>query len=233
MEAFIENVLLDPFKQFMTTAAAFVPSVLTALLLLIFGLVIAWFIKLLITRFLRVLQVDVLAEKSGIAGAFRNVGIKDSISTLTGRIIYWLVVIIFLTMALHALRMPAVEEFIAKFFLYLPNVIVAVIVIVLGYLMGNFLGRATLIASVNADLPIGTFLSRFVKVTIYIISASMALELLGIGKDTVLLTFAIVFGGIVLALAIAFGLGGKEAAQEYLEKKLKEKKNEQENIEHI
>ena len=233
MEAFFENVLLDPMKQFLETAAAFIPNLLTGLFLLILGLVVAWFVKLFIVRFFRVIQVDTVFEKSGAAGAFRNLGIKDSLSGLIGRLSYWTVMLIFLTMALDALKTPAVEEFLARFFLYLPNVFVAVIVIVIGYLVGNFLGRATLIASVNANLPISSFLARFVKITVYITAASMALELLGIGKDTVLVAFAIVFGGIVLAFAIAFGLGAQDAARKYLEKKLEEKDRKPDDIEHI
>lgn len=233
MEAFLNNVLLDPLKSFLETAAAFVPNLLTALLLIILGFIVAWFIKLLITRLLKVLQLDVLAEKSGMTTALRNMRILETLSGLIGRISYWVVVLVFFTMAFHALKTPAVEEFLARFFLYLPNVFVAVTVIVIGYLVGNFLGRATLIASVNADLPIASFLSRFVKITIFILAASMALELLGIGKDTVIVAFAIVFGGIVLALAIAFGLGAQDVAKEYLEKKLKERDEKRDRIEHI
>jgi hypothetical protein len=233
MEAFFENVLLDPMKQFLESAAAFVPNLLTGFILLILGLLVAWFVKHLMIRFLRVIQVDSLFEKSGMAGAFRNLGIKDSLSGLLSRIAYWMVALIFLTMALDALKTPAIEEFLSRFFLYLPNVFVAVIVIVIGYLVGNFLGRATLIASVNANLPISSFLARFVKITVYITAASMALELLGIGKDTVLVAFAIVFGGIVLAFAIAFGLGAQDAARKYLEKKLEEKEGKPDDISHI
>jgi hypothetical protein len=233
MEAFFNSVLLDPLKRFLETAAAFMPNLLTAMFLMVLGFIIAWLIKLLVTRLLKVLQLDVLADKSGMTSALSNMRIKGTLSSLMGRISYWVVVLVFITMAFHALKTPAIEEFLARFFLYLPNVFVAVIVIVIGYLVGNFLGRATLIASVNAELPIANFLARFVKVTIFIIAASMALELLGIGKDTVLVAFAIVFGGIVLALAIAFGLGAQEVAKEYLEKKLKEKEGKKDDIEHI
>lgn len=233
MEAFFNKVLVDPLRDFLETAAAFVPNLLTGLLLLILGFVSAWIVKLAITRILRILKLDLLAEKSGIAAALRNLRITETISGLIGRISYWVVVFVFLTMAFHALNTPAVEEFLTRFFLYLPNVFVAVTVIVIGYLIGNFLGRATLIASVNANIPIGSFLARFVKITIFIIAVSMALELLGIGKDTVLVAFAIVFGGIVLALAIAFGLGAQDVARDYLEKKLTQKDEERDEIEHI
>lgn len=233
MEAFIQRVLIVPMRQFLERAADFLPNLLTAFFLLILGLVVAWVIRYFIVRFLKVVQVDTLMNKSGIAGTFRNLGIGDSLSGFIGRLVYWTVMLVFLVMALGALKTPAVEEFLARFFLYLPNVFMAAIVIIIGYLVGNFLGRATLIASVNADLPIARFLARFVKITVYIIAATMALELLGIGKETVLIAFAIVFGGIVLAFALAFGLGAQEAAKKYLEGKLEKKESRPDEISHI
>lgn len=233
MEAFINNVLLSPLRDFLATAAAFIPNLLTGLFLLILGFICAWLVKLLVTRLFRVLKLDVLVEKSGLAAQLRNMRITETLSGFAGRISYWIVVFIFLTMAFHALNTPAVEEFLTRFFLYMPNLLVGVTVIIFGYMIGNFAGRATLIASVNADLPFGSFLARFVKITIFIIAASMALELLGIGKDTVLVAFAIVFGGIVLALSIAFGLGAQDVARDYLEKKLKQRDEIRDEIEHI
>ena len=233
MEAFIQRVLIEPLKQFLDRAADFLPNLLTALFLLVLGLVVAWLIKYFIVRFLKVIQIDAFLDKSGVAGTFRNLGIKDTLSGFVGRLVYWIVMLIFLIMALSALKTPAVEEFLARFFLYLPNVFMAAIVIVIGYLVGNFLGRATLIAAVNANLPIARFLARFVKVTVYIIAATMALELLGIGKDTVLIAFALVFGGIVFAFALAFGLGAQDVARQYIEGKLEKKDKKTDEISHI
>ena len=234
MEAFIQRVLIDPMTQFLERAADFLPNLLTALFLLILGLLVAWLIKYFIIRFLKVCQVDTFLGRSGFAGTFRKLGLGDSLSSFFGRLVYWMVMLIFLIVALGALKTPAVEEFLARFFLYLPNVFVAAVVIVIGYLVGNFLGRATLIAAVNANLPIARFLARFVKLTVYIIAATMALELLGIGKDTVLVAFTLVFGVIVFAFALAFGLGAKDAAKEYIEGKLEKKeKKEPDQISHI
>jgi hypothetical protein len=123
---------------------------------------------------------------------------------------------------------PAIERLLERLFLYLPNLFVAIIILLIGYLLSNFFGRAALIASVNAGLKASRLIGRFVKLTIFLLAATMALEQLGIGKETIIITFAIVFGGIVLALSIAFGLGGRHMAKEYLEKKVKgeEKKDE-------
>jgi hypothetical protein len=100
-------------------------------------------------------------------------------------------------------------------------------------MLGNFLGRAALIAAVNAGMRISGPIGKGVKFLVYFIGVSMALEQLGIGRDTVLVSFGIVFSGLVLALSIAFGLGGKDVAREYLEKRLKEKNQEGDDIRHL
>ncbi|MGD8353673.1 MAG: hypothetical protein PVJ01_05860 [Pseudomonadota bacterium] len=232
MESIVKTLILEPIRGFLEELLNFLPRLLSSLVLVLCGLLAAWIIKTVSIWVIRSLQGDALAEKVGLAQALKRLGIKDPLSRLSGRVVYWLVLISFLIIALNALSVPTVEDLLSRFFLYLPNVIVAIIILVSGYLLGNFLGRASLIALVNADVSIATFLGGFVRITVYIIATTMALELLGIGKDTVLVAFAIVFGGIVLALSIAFGIGGQRAAGEYIEKKLKERKNG-DDIEHI
>jgi len=232
MQSVVDTLILEPIRGFLQELLNFLPRLLSSLVLVLCGLVAAWLLKTLCIWVIRSLQADSLAEKVGLAPALRKLGVKDPLSRLTGRVIYWLVLVSFLIIALNALAVPTVEDLLSRFFLYLPNVIVAVLILTLGYLVGNFLGRASLISLVNADVSIASFLGRFVRITVYIIATTMALELLGIGKDTVLVAFAIVFGGIVLALSIAFGIGGHKAAGEYIERKLREEK-EKDEITHI
>ena len=232
MESIVDTLILEPIRGFLVELVAFLPRLLSSLVLIICGLLTAWLLKKVCIWIVRSLQGDSLAEKVGLAPALRKLRINDPVSRLTGRLVYWLVLVSFLIISLNALRVPTVEDLMSTFFLYLPNFIVAVLILVLGYLIGNFLGRASLITLVNADVSIASFLSTFVRITVYIVATTMALELLGIGKDTVLVAFAIVFGGIVLALSIAFGIGGHKAAGDYIEKKLREEK-EKDEIEHI
>ena len=91
----------------------------------------------------------------------------------------------------------------------------------IGWLLGNFFGRAALIASVNAGVKLSSQLSTGVKGLIMIFALVMAFEQLGIGRNTMVAAFTIAFGGIVLALALAFGLGGKDQARSFLEKRFK------------
>lgn len=229
----MENVFIDPLKRFIERIAEFLPHFLTGLILVAVGLLISWVLKTIVMRLFQWLKLDTLSERLGLAQILQRSGIRDPFSKLIGKIVFWIVFISFVLMGLDALRIPTVENLLSEFWRYLPNVTVAGIVIFIGYLLGNFLGRATLIASVNAGMAIAGPLGKFVKFTVFIMAATMALELLGIGKDTVLIAFAIVFGGVVLALAIAFGLGGRDAARDYIDKMLKDKKDGGDEIRHL
>jgi hypothetical protein len=131
------------------------------------------------------------------------------------------------------LSIPTVEHLIDRMFLYLPNIFIAALILILGYILGNFFGRAALIASVNAGISSAGLMGKAVKLTVFLLSCTMALEQLGIGKDTIVIAFAIVFGGIVFAFSMAFGLGGKDIAEDFLRKKMREPKGENDEIDHL
>jgi hypothetical protein len=155
-------------------------------------------------------------------------GLKEPLSLIAAKLIGWLTAIIFLFVALGSLNVPGIDRILERFILYLPNVFAAAFILFLGYLLGNFLGRAALIAAVNAGIRVSGLVGRIVKLTVILLALTMALEQLGIGKGTIVIAFALIFGGVILTLSLAFGLGGKDIAKELLEKKIKgeEKKNE-------
>ncbi len=228
----MENVFIEPLEKFVSRIAGFLPDLIISAILICIGVLIASFLRAIISRLSRLLKMDSLLEKVGLTQMLQKAGIKEPVSWLVGNLIYWIVLISFVIMGLDALKIPAVENLLKEFWFYVPNVITAAVILVSGYLLGNFLGRAALIASVNAGIAISGLLGKFVKFTVFIMAATMALELLGIGKETVLIAFAVVFGGVVLALAIAFGLGGRYAAKGYIDKMFKEKSGE-DDISHI
>jgi len=223
-----EAVMIESFQKFYEKLIFFLPNLLTSIFILIAGIAVGFFLKSLFLRIFRIIGLDKVSERSGTAELMKKGGLKDTVSVLLARMIGWLTVIVFAGISMSALNVPTVERLLERFFLYLPNIFIAVVILLFGYLLGNFFGRAALIASVNAGVRFSGLVSRFVKYTIFVLSATMALEQLGIGKETVVIAFAIIFGGIVLALAISFGLGGRDIAKEYLEKKIRcdEKKDE-------
>jgi len=218
---FLERAVTDPLERFLDKVLIFLPNLLSFIVILLMGIVIAWILKKICARLFRAINLDKMFERTGTSGVLAKGGIADPSSVLLSRVIAWITMLVFVIIAFRALDAPAFAQFLDRFLLYIPQVLVAAFIVVIGYLMGVFFGRAALIASVNAGMRTAGLVGRFVKFTVFILACTMALEQLGIGKDTVLVAFAIVFGGVVLAFALAFGLGGSNAAKSFLEKRMK------------
>jgi hypothetical protein len=226
------RIVSEPVEGFFDKVLQFLPNLLTAVLILLFGLLAGWLTRLVLTRFFTVVKLDGFSERSGLKLMLSRGGLSVPLSALLSRTIGGLVVFVFLLISLDSLNLDIIRSLIEKLFGYLPNIFVAVVIVFLGGMAGNFLGRAALIASVNTGMRMSGMIGRLVKYLVYFLSITMAVEQLGIGKETVLLAFAILFSGIVLALAIAFGLGGQTVAREYLEKKLRERPAD-DDIQHL
>lgn len=221
MKSFIDKVLVQPLRQAFQDIVAFLPSLLTGIVVFLIGLGLAWLVKLLVIRVVKLLKLDAAFARSGITDALKSMAVKDTPAKLVGRTFFWLVTFIFFILALKVMKVPVIDQLLEKLLLYVPNIVVAIIILIIGWLLANFLGRAALIASVNAGIKVSVPLSRGVKGLVLAFAFVMALEQLGIGRGTIMAAFAIAFGGAALALALAFGLGGKDLARSYLEKKLK------------
>ncbi|HNS13763.1 MAG TPA: hypothetical protein PKM08_00385 [Syntrophorhabdaceae bacterium] len=227
-----QRVIVEPFEKCYEKLLYFLPNFFTSILLLIAGILLAVIIRVIFQKLFKTIKLDRFSERSGIVEALSKSGIREPLSVLISKIIEWIIILTFLVVAMQNLRIPTVEHLLERFFLYVPNMFIAAFILIIGYLLSNFFRRAVLIASVNAGIKYSGLLSKFVKFTVFILSCTMALEQLGIGKDTVIIAFAVTFGGVILALAIACGLGGKDIAREYLEKKMKED-NKGDGINHL
>ena len=234
MKSFIDRVIVQPLTDFFQKLIDFLPTFLSALLVFVLGLFMAWVVKLVVIKLFKLLKLDGLFARTGLTETLQKMAVKDSPEKFVGRIFFWLVAASFFIVSLSMLKLPAVEQLFERFLLFLPNLLVVGVILTLGFLLGNFLGRAVLIASVNAGVKLSGLLSKTVKTIVILFSFVMSLEQLGIGRSTVIAAFTILFGGIVLALSLAFGLGGKDIAKDYLEKRFKKDKEEEKNeIKHI
>ena len=230
----LERVFIEPFESFYEKVLQFLPSLLTSLLLLAVGIVLGRLLKVIFGKVLKTIKLDKFADKLGMMEVLRKGGIKEPLSVLLSRIVGWITVVIFVVISLRALEVPIVERLLERFLLYVPNVFVAASILFFGYVLSNFLGRAALIAAVNAGIKVSGLIGKLVQLSVFILAVTMSLEQLGIGSSAIIIAFALVFGGIVLALAIAFGFGGRDIAREYLEKKMQGKGEEEEDeINHL
>jgi hypothetical protein len=133
-------------------------------------------------------------------------------------------------LGVSVLGIGGLQEHVERFFLFLPRLFVSLLILFFGLLIASFFARAILLASVNANLPSPRLLSISVRSIIIIFVLSMVFEELGVADQTMLLAFGIAFGAVMLGLAIAFGIGGKDLAQRFLENRFsRDKKMERED----
>jgi len=231
-------VVVESLNRFVRKIMTFLPNLLEMITILIAGFLIAWIVKKLCFRFLRAIQFDRLSGRWGLTHALSAGGVTHSPSHLLSQFFYWVIVLVTLVLGMNALNVPPTHELVTKFFNYLPNLFAAILILVVGYLIAAFLGQATLVASVNAQLSSAKLFGQAVRWLIVVLALTMALYHLGIAEKVILIAFTIIFGGIVLALAIAFGWGGRDLAKDFLEKLYQkkgqgEKGSDSERISHI
>ncbi len=228
MENVFEHMIYEPIMVFYGKIIRFLPNLFSALFIIILGVLAFWLTRFLVSWILKALKFDKFTNRLGINKVISRGGVREPVSMILGRFMSWIVLLLFITMALGALNVPAVERLIEKIILYLPNIFIAMVMVFLGIILANFFGNAALITSVNAGFRLSGLIGKSVRLVILLISISIAMEQLGIGKQTVQITFGIIFGSIALAFAIALGFGGRDIAKEYLEKLLKNdsKKND-------
>jgi hypothetical protein len=231
MESSFIETMLAPLRRFFAAALEFLPALLAALVIIAAGWLVAWALKLIIRRLLGAAKFDRFCANAGMIHMLRRADIYTAPSELASRFVFWLIFAVFLTAGVGALGVEAVNQLVADFFLYLPRIFAALLILLLGFLIGNFLSRAVLIAAVNAHLSSPRIMSGVVKYLIAILAFAMALDQLQIARSIVTAAFAIAFGAFMLGLAIAFGLGGRDVARQMLERRFIEKIEERERDE--
>lgn len=195
----------------------FLPHLFAMLIIILAGWVVAIVVKVIARRLMALARINSLSEGTGITQILKKADLPPPLDLLS-RVVFWLVWIAFLLLGLDALNVPELHAQISRFFDVLPQIFVALIVLFLGLLAANFFSRAVLLAAVNANLPSARVVSGFVRFLIVLLTIAMALEQLALAQRTVLIAFTIAFGAIMLSLAIAFGIGGRNVAQGMLER---------------
>lgn len=222
MEYSWKESLLESWRKI----ANFGPSLLQLIIILILGFIIAWLLKLVLRYLLTLIKFDDLSYRVGISSALAKASIRRTPTEVVGLVVYWCALFLFFSVALGTLNIYAVDNFIASVLAYIPQFVIAIFVFLLGYFLSRFLSRATLIGLVNAQVRSARLIASLFQILILIFFMAMAVEQLGIARGIVVATFSISFGGVVLALALAFGLGGKEMAKDILERRFKSAKEE-------
>lgn len=222
MQTSFWQTVLGALDAFFVGIVRFLPGLLAALLILVVGLLIGWLVKVIARRALAVARFDRFCESSGVSQILARAEIRAEPSRLVAAVLFWLVFLSFMMAGLSALDVDVINRLISEFFLYLPRIVAAVAILLVGFVLANFLSRAALLAAVNAGVPSPRAIGMVVRFLITILAFAMALEQLEIAKSIVIAAFVIAFGAVMLGLALAFGLGGRDVARRVLERQLKE-----------
>jgi hypothetical protein len=218
------DVFVASLTSFWTQLAAYVPQLLAALLLLFVGWIFASLIRTGVVKLLDVLKFDDLSQKTGIDAFLKQGNINSSLSRIIASLIYWLFILVMIVMVSNSLGLHAVAELFNRIVLYLPNIIVAILVLVFGVLMARFINRLIFAYLNNMGVEGALTISTIAEYAVIVFVVFVALEQLEIGTQLLTAAFQIGFGAIALALALAFGLGGREWAAGII-KRMSEKKN--------
>ena len=218
------DIFVNSLNSFWTKLAAFVPQLLAALVLLIFGWIVAKLLRAGTRKFLRIMHFDRLAEKSGIEAFLKHGELEVSLTNLLSELVYWLVMLVVVILVSDSLGLSKVTELFNQVVLYIPHIIIAIIVLVFGTLLARAINRIIFAYLKNIGVEGALTIITVSEYAIQVFVVFVALEQLNIGTQLLTVAFAIGFGAICLGLALAFGLGGKEWAAEIIQRLANKKK---------
>jgi len=203
-------VLLEPGKAVLTQIGQFVVNVLLVIFILIIGWLISKVIKSLVIKLLRAIKLDDISDRIELDSLLAKGGIKYSLSELIGVICYWLALLVTFVVAVNAIGLTVAADLLNKIVLYIPNIIAAIFILIMGMFIAKILSNIVQTAANNAGLSQSNMLSKAVEVMTIIFAVVIALEQLEIGAKIIELTVSIVLASLGLGLALAFGLGCKD-----------------------
>jgi len=212
----IANALALAWANFASGLVLFLPRVIAALLIVLAGWVLAALCRALVRRLLAWLRFDRLAERAG-ATELLAASEMPRAETLLAGLVFWGVWIGFLVAGVEALQIRSLLVIVSGLVSFLPRLLLALVILALGFLLANLLWRAALLAAVNARMPSARLVAGGLRLLVIAIASTMALDHLGLARGVVLTAFAITFGAVMLGLALAFGLGGRDLARRMLE----------------
>jgi hypothetical protein len=225
MKDTIVQGLQQAYENLFHMIAEFLPRLVVMLVIILAGLLLAYALKYGMRAILRLTRLDRLSEEAGASRVLRMASLP-SMTEVLSRSIFWITSLGSTLIGISILNIAGLQEQVSRLLRLLPEIVVAMLILFLGLVIANFLSRAALLAAVNAGSASPKLLSWSIRFGIWILAIAMALDELGVARQTVIAAFSIVFGAFMLGLAIAFGLGGQDLARRFLERSLGEKKEE-------
>ncbi len=208
---------LEPLRAILYQIGAFVPRLLVALVVVFAGWLIAKVVRFAVIKALRAFNFNVLTERSGLDNFWRQGGLTSDTSAIVGALFYWVVILAALLIAFNGLGLSYIADLLGRAVWFVPNIFIALLVLAFGAYFARFVGGAVQTYCRNAGMQDGQLLGKAAQYAVMVFVVLIALDQVKVGGDIVRETFLVMLAGIVLALALAFGLAGKDWAAERIE----------------
>lgn len=212
------DIFVASLATFWTQLASFVPQLIAALLLLFIGWMLAKVARTGVRRLLTALKFDKITEKSGLEAFMQHAELELSLAGVIGNLVYWLIILVMIVTVANSLGLQMVADLFNKVVLYIPNVIVAILVLVFGTILARFINRMVFAWLNNVEFEGALTVSTFSEYAMMVFVFFIAMEQLQIANELLTAAFIIAFGAVGLAFAIAFGMGAKDWAGRVIEK---------------
>jgi len=207
----------EPLRAFLFQIGAFVPRLVFAALVVLAGWLIAKVVRFAVIRGLHAINFHVLTERAGIDNFLRQGGMVSDSTVVFGALAYWMVILASLVVAFNGLGLAYVTDLLARVMWFVPNVFVALLVLAFGAYFAKFVGDAVQTYGRNAGMQDALLLGKVAQYAILLFVVLIALDQVKVGGDIVRQSFLIILGGVVFALALAFGLAGKDWAADRIQ----------------
>jgi len=221
----VDDALRQSVQRVLTNLAGFLPGVLAMLLAILLAVILGVMVRWFVSGMLRWVRFDQQLERWG-GSALAEWSPAGSPTLLVARLVFWLIVLLGILVGLAALDATLMPAMLERLIAYLPNVFVAVVLVLMGTVLARFLSRGVVISAVNLQLQSARLIGQGVKWLVVLLTAAMALDHLGVGGSILKLAFGILFGGIVLAMALAVGLGSKDLVSRSWERQAEKRPEE-------
>jgi len=212
------DILLEPAREFLHQIAALLPRLALALAVVVAGWLFAKAIRFAVERALRAVNFNVLTERAGTDNFLQQGGLRGDTTTLFGLFAYWLIILAALIIACNGLGLAYIPDLLQRIMLFTPKVLAAMLIVIFGSYFARFVGGAVASYCIEEQIRDADLLGKIAQYLIMAFVIMIALSQVEVGGDIVQRTFLVILAGVVLALALAFGLGGKEWAAALLER---------------
>ena len=212
------DMLVDATREFLHQTATFLPKLLLAMLVVVVGWLIAKAVRFAVERALRAINFNVLTERAGTDNFLRQAGMSGDTTTVFGLLAFWLVILATLIIAFNGMGLTYITDLLGRAVLFAPKLLIAMLIMVFGSYCARFVGNAVQNYCEDAQIPDAEMLGRLVRYGIMLFVVMIALSQVEVGGDIVQRTFLIILAGLMLAIGLAFGLGGKDWAASMLQR---------------